>query len=342
MNEKVTVVLPIYNVEAYLERCIISVVNQTYRNLEIILVDDGSTDGCPKICEHWAKKDNRIIVVHKKNEGLGMARNTGIDYATGKYICFFDSDDYVASNMIEKCYEKVNSNNADIVVYGFYNVDSSGKIKGSVIPKTKRLMYEGSDVTDKFLPDLIAPNIVFGEKTDLRMSAWSCFYSMDLIKKNSWRFVSERQIISEDIYSLLLLYKSIKCVCVLTEALYYYCENETSLTHIYRRDRYEKIKYFYDQCILAQMELGYNAEVRNRLAYPYISNTIAALKLIQKSGFYPYEKMREKLNILKDAHLRSVIQSIEYPKESFNRKLFMKLIEKRMYLLCSFAFAVKK
>ena len=100
----VSIVLPIYNVEKYLDRCIESVINQTYRNLEILLVDDGSPDDCPQKCEEWAKKDGRIKVIHKANAGLGYARNTGIENASGEYICFFDSDDYIDPSTIEKAY----------------------------------------------------------------------------------------------------------------------------------------------------------------------------------------------------------------------------------------------
>ena len=89
MSALVTVVVPIYNVEKYLERCLSSIVNQTYTDLEILLIDDGSTDGCPGICDRFAAQDSRVRVIHKQNAGLGMARNTGIDHATGDYICFF-------------------------------------------------------------------------------------------------------------------------------------------------------------------------------------------------------------------------------------------------------------
>ena len=85
---KISLIIPVYNVEKYLDRCITSIVNQTYRNLEIILVDDGSPDNCPSMCDRWGEKDSRIKVVHKENAGLGMARNTGIECATGDYICF--------------------------------------------------------------------------------------------------------------------------------------------------------------------------------------------------------------------------------------------------------------
>ena len=131
-NGLVTIVLPIYNVEKYLNRCINSIVNQTYKNLEIILVDDGSPDKCSQMCDEWEKKDTRIKVVHKQNEGLGMARNTGIENATGDYICFFDSDDYLELTAIEKLYKLAKKTDSDIVTYGYSKVDDSGNIYESV------------------------------------------------------------------------------------------------------------------------------------------------------------------------------------------------------------------
>ena len=100
MENKVSVIIPVYKVEKYLEKCIDSVINQSYSNLEIILVDDGSPDNCGKICDKYAKKDNRIRVIHKTNGGLSDARNNGIKIATGNYIAFIDSDDYVTEDYI--------------------------------------------------------------------------------------------------------------------------------------------------------------------------------------------------------------------------------------------------
>ena len=99
---KVSVIVPIYNVEKYLDRCVTSIVNQTLHDIEIILVDDGSPDNCPQMCDEWAERDSRIRVVHKKNEGLGYARNSGMDLARGEYIAFVDSDDYVNENTYKK------------------------------------------------------------------------------------------------------------------------------------------------------------------------------------------------------------------------------------------------
>lgn len=106
-NPKISIIIPCYDVEHYLDRCIKTIVNQTIKDIEIILVDDCSLDRVPQMCDDWALRDSRIKVIHKKNnEGLGFARNTGLDIATGEYVAFVDSDDYIDINMYEKLYNK--------------------------------------------------------------------------------------------------------------------------------------------------------------------------------------------------------------------------------------------
>lgn len=116
---KVTVIVPIYKVEKELPRCLNSIINQTYKNLEIILVDDGSPDKCGEICENYAKGDSRIKVIHKKNGGLSSARNAGLEIASGEYVCFIDSDDYIAENFVEELYTASDKNDADISQCGY-------------------------------------------------------------------------------------------------------------------------------------------------------------------------------------------------------------------------------
>src|SRR5574344_1816284 len=118
MNEKISVIVPIYNVEEYLPQCIDSIINQTYGNLEIILCDDGSPDGCGKICDEYAKQDSRIKVVHKSNGGLSDARNAGYPYVTGEYISFVDSDDCISKYMFEVLLNIIKSENSDIAECG--------------------------------------------------------------------------------------------------------------------------------------------------------------------------------------------------------------------------------
>jgi len=116
MEEKISIIIPVYRVEAYLPRCLDSVLGQTYRNLEIILVDDGSPDACGQICDRYAEKDGRIHVIHKKNEGVAEARNDGIAYARGEYICFLDSDDWLREDACEVLYRGLKQYDADCAV----------------------------------------------------------------------------------------------------------------------------------------------------------------------------------------------------------------------------------
>ena len=341
-NAIVTVVIPVYNVECYLDRCMQSIVNQSYKNLEIILVDDGSKDSCPLLCDEWANKDSRVKVIHKKNAGLGMARNTGIENATGEYICFFDSDDYIALDTIEILHDSMMTNDADIVLFGGCNVDSNGKVINSIIPNLETLVYEGKEVTSFILPNLITHNPITGEQTNLWMSACLAMYSMKLINSTNWRFVSERNIISEDVFSLLCLYNSVNKVTIIKKALYYYCENEKSLTHTYRKDRYERIRHFYVQSINKAKELGYSNDVIIRLDYPYISFTIAALKQIVFSSEKYSVKKDEIKKILNDECLQNVLKNIRLHKTSTRRRLLFLIMSLRNYIFLYFFIRVKK
>ncbi len=121
-DDLITVIVPVYKVEKYLPRCIDSIINQTYQNLEIILVDDGSPDECGKICDEYAKKDGRIKVIHKENGGLSSARNAALDVANGEYIGFVDSDDWIEADMYEEMYMQITASGADMACCGRYNV----------------------------------------------------------------------------------------------------------------------------------------------------------------------------------------------------------------------------
>lgn len=330
----VTVVIPIYNVEKYLNRCVNSVISQSYKNLEIILVDDGSPDNCPKMCEDWAQKDSRISVIHKENAGLGLARNTGIENASGEYIYFLDSDDYIALDAIEKCYQLAEEEKADIVTFGVVSVNSSGKIAKVTIPNPGKNIYEGVEVQQVFLPDLLAPNTATGEVTNLRMSAWASFFSMRLINENNWRFVSEREIISEDYFSQLILYKFVRKVVVLQAALNFHCDNADSLTHVYRCDRLEKNKKFYRRSLSLCNQLSYSMEVNKRLAYVFVSNLIGALKLIALANFSRHEERMYMNEILSDTDFRAAILDMELTKERLGRKMLLIAAKHDLYALC--------
>ena len=121
-----TVVVPVYNVEKYLEKCISSIIGQTYSNIEIILVDDGSTDNSSAMCDRYAEEDSRVTVIHQKNTGVSAARNTGIENANGEYIAFIDGDDYISNQMMECLYNRIVSDHSDVAICGYRCVDDMG------------------------------------------------------------------------------------------------------------------------------------------------------------------------------------------------------------------------
>lgn len=150
----ISVIVPVYNVEKYLDKCIESIVNQTYTNLEIILVDDGSPDNCPVICDKWAVRDSRIKVIHKDNGGVSSARNAGLDVFSGEYVAFVDSDDYIEAEFIKSLFEHLSITKSDAVISSFV-FDYLDK-KSDVINICDGI-YDGEAVLINYLNDIIRP-----------------------------------------------------------------------------------------------------------------------------------------------------------------------------------------
>ncbi len=244
MNPLITVIVPVYKVEKYLPRCIESIINQTYQNLEIILVDDGSPDNSGKICDEYAKKDNRIKVIHKDNGGQATARNAALDIANGEYIGFVDSDDWIFEDMYEYLYGAIDTYNADIAV--------CGAVFGTIV--NKRIIQYGTMFRAHKTETLDTVQTIKAHcKIKLGFAPWNKLYS-----KRIWEDIRFPACFREDeavMYKLLA--KSKKTVC-LTEAKYFYFQrkgsserngyNEKYLISLETADKtYEFIKSNYPQ-----------------------------------------------------------------------------------------------
>ena len=169
-NIKISIIVPIYNVENYLDKCIKSIINQSFKNLEIILVDDGSPDNCPAICDEWAKKDNRIKVIHKENGGLSDARNAGLAVATGEYIAFVDSDDYIEADIYKKLLSVALNNKCDIVSCKLRMVYENDKNFVTKDDSEDIIIYSTEDAMSALIDDKI------------RQVVWNKLYKADIIK----------------------------------------------------------------------------------------------------------------------------------------------------------------
>lgn len=330
----VSIVIPVFNTEKYLERCITSVANQTYLDLEIILVDDGSFDSSPQICDCWQRKDDRIRVIHKKNQGLGMARNTGIANANGEYICFFDSDDYVDNQTIEKAYYEAKRNASDIVCFGMKNVDKNGKILSEMIPKPRKNIYVGAEVQTEFLVEISGPDPQTGKDACIPMSACSKLYSMQCINKSGWSFVSEREIMSEDFYSLLKLYRNVECISIMQDAFYYYVQNDTSTTHVYRENRYVNARSFYLSAIDLCDELAYPPEVSYRLGDFYLSLVLKIMKQEMQACKKMARKRQTIHDILSDSFLQSILLKKKFDRQPCKKRIVFWTMRHKLTNLC--------
>ena len=201
-------------------------------------------------------------------------------------------------------------------------------------PEIDKLIYTGREVTDIIFPELISPDYSKEKRMNLMLSACTALFSMKLINGTNWRFVSERDIISEDVYSLTRLFGNVTCVSVVPEAFYFYCQNNTSLTRAYRKDRYEKIKDFYDQTILLCQNLDFPEVVKTRFSSVYLAFVIAALKMIVLSEESTTEKLSHIKAIEKDTHLKTVLGKVDPKIESKSRNLIRLTVLNQNTLLC--------
>ncbi len=226
INDLISVIVPVYNVEKYLERCIKSILMQTYRNFELILVDDGSPDNSGKICDEYAIKDNRVKVIHKENTGVSDSRNVGIIQSIGEYITFVDSDDYISENMLQKMYNDLNRNDADMVIIG----------RNIVNENNNSIMFQKNNKF-KVLDSEQALKELMIEK-DFNGVSWGKLYKKKLFDK--YKFCVNTKI-AED---LELLYKIIsicnKIVLDTEEGLYFWNNRSDSVTKSQYNDNWKK------------------------------------------------------------------------------------------------------
>lgn len=208
METAISVIVPIYRVEKFLPQCIESVLNQTFTDFELILVDDGSPDRCPAICDEAAERDARVRVIHQANQGLSAARNAGIEAARGAWLSFVDSDDYIAPHFCEKLYQTAQRTNADCVMCSVQNVDESGKLIDSALMRVADEVKTGREVLRKIGRDDVTPYL----------TAWNKLYRRKLF--NTLRYPAGRQ--NEDVFVFVELFCQVQRAACVAEPLYFY------------------------------------------------------------------------------------------------------------------------
>lgn len=280
MEEKISVIIPVYKVEKYIRRCVDSVLNQSYENIEVILVDDGSPDTCGTICDEYARKDKRVVVIHKKNEGLSMARNDGYIASSGDYLAFVDSDDFIEHDMLACMMERILKDGSDLVICNYLYVDEEGKsicgrnddmpIIDEVLTKNEILCKLGQNYRWYYVP------------------AWNRLYSRRLLNQEFF----PRGKTHEDEFVVHHLFDKCDKVSCVRRPLYMYVQRDDSImSEKFSVRRLDGMEAFCDRVLFAR-EREY-AEMENMAFRSARRLLLRAYIKLEKSDWKDIPRCRE-------------------------------------------------
>ena len=243
-NYMVSVIIPVYNVEKFLNRCVDSILSQTYKNIEIILVDDGAQDSSPQICDEYAHKDIRVKVIHKNNGGLASARNAGLKVAKGDYILFVDSDDWIKDITVEELLNIAVKNQVDFVRFIPVSAGYPDRPDGTPINfGTEDFMEDGVYNKEKMIRDIyprlfVTPQLTMGPI----VAAWRSLYNRKFLVDNNLYFDEEVKYSEDAIFSAKVVYNSNKFYYIKGGYYYNYFYNTSSITKSFKKDRWNVCK----------------------------------------------------------------------------------------------------
>ncbi len=337
---EVSIIVPVYKAQKYLERCVNSLVNQTLRDIEIILVDDASPDESGALCDKFAAEDSRIKVIHKENEGPGMARNSGMKIAEGEYMGFVDSDDYVDLTMYENLVEAAKKYDADLVLSGIKFVGGN-TFEG-----------EGETVKEYFAEDTLfstkeeIDNLILGisgalpyESDDSRygMSVCKTLFKREVAEKNGLKFMAEREILSEDTLFMIDFASEISKAVGVKEAYYYYCRNGESISKSYNATRFERSMVFVKELekrLLTRVPKDVYGIYLNRLTQAFGRVLGSQEVLYAKDKNLSYKELKKRLSMICEREeIKEALKSYPIHKLPKKQALFAFLMKHKLYFL---------
>lgn len=294
MKPLISVIVPVYNVEKFLDSCIESLISQTYDNLEIILVDDGAKDSSGEICDSYALKDNRIKVIHKQNAGVSKARNTGMENMTGEYFCFIDGDDYVHEDYIDAMYSLITEYGADIAMCGYVFKWRDGKevrTRNTEYPDSHIFSDSGCDAMCKMLhSDTYAP------------ACWG-----KLFTSSKFSFTFPEFPIGEDMLASISYLQKADKVVMTNRRLYYYMQNDESVMHSVNPEKVFALVTSGDE-ILSLIPAD------NKAMQAAASNYIAEKNLMALMKLYPMKNQKDKIRHIKSNLKKHRLSVLKNPK----------------------------
>ncbi len=339
MNPLVSIVVPIYGAEQYIEQCIESLINQSYHNIEIILVDDASKDKCPQICDLYADKDLRIHVIHKKNGGAAAARKSGAEISTGEYITFVDADDWIEQDMILKMLQRLIDFEADVVICNFF------RDKGLRVSREKIFFQEG-DYNKQLLKEKIYPQMVYAGSFGgfgIMPSLWGKIFKTSILKSAIKNAPSEVSLGDDATVLYPLMLQAEKCY-IMNDFLYHYRVNESSMTLSFnKKQTLDTINVI---CFLRKSFVGYeNYHLQAQLDVYQLFITMRNIVNIGMAGFSKgyRNRIREFKKYLNRTSFYDILQhkSIKEVDVNKNIKLGMLLLKIHFSELLVFIYCLK-
>lgn len=287
---KISLIIPVYNVASFIKRCVDSIAQQSFTDFEAIFVDDGSTDNSREICCNLIEGHPNMRLLTKENGGLSSARLYGLYYATGEYVAFIDSDDYIAPDYLEALYDTISSTSADICMCN-YNTDRNGITEphAEFVSEDCKII-EGKDIFEEYvLPQLPSDN---AGDTFLPSFMWLRLFRREILTEEY--FVSEREYYQEDLACSLLMYRNLRKIAIINKPLYYYCLNSGSLTLKYREGVLDMMLRLYD-LIEGQTNHYQSPEITNRKNTFLFRAILFSLRNESQRGFRQYTKVTKKI-----------------------------------------------
>ncbi|MGG4489227.1 glycosyltransferase [Metabacillus idriensis] len=336
MKPKISIIVPIYNVEKYLSRCLDSILFQTFKDFEIIAINDGSTDSSGRILDEYAKKHNEIVVIHKKNNGVSSARNDGLQKAKGTYIGFVDPDDWIDKRMYESLYLTAEQEQADIVMCSYIR-EFGTHSKEKNFNEVDKSKYMDGEIKTKILRRLIGPiekEVSNPEYLDAWGTVWSKLYKSELIIQNKLEFVDLKEIGSNEdtLFNIQAFYHANSFV-FLNQPLYHYWRvNETSVTSKYNQKLVQQFGTLYTKMENFLQEKDLSGEFQTALTNRISLNTLGlGLNTISRGNSNSIVKKIIELNqVLKSKHLKRSLNQFDMQHCPIVWKTFFFFAKKRI------------
>ncbi|MBY0145896.1 glycosyltransferase family 2 protein [Neobacillus niacini] len=324
MLPKISVVIPVYNVENYLHRCVDSVLKQTFQDFEIILINDGSKDSSGKICDEYAKKDKRIKVIHKKNARVSAARNDGIKMAKGKYVSFIDSDDWIEPAMYQEMFNKAEDLDLDFIMCDYKKKSNNYEDKRT--QSIRGGYYSKYDIKNELYQSLIMFENIEYPPT---ISNWVCLFNLNFLKSNSLYYDEDIHYDEDSILGTKIMYHATNFYYLKGHHYYNYFYNPNSTTNTYNEKKWisflkineRLVKYFGNN-----IEFDFSRQIKINMLYLTLS-ALGQIKYSEKGG-------KERLNMIKKIMFHpkviEIFKDFKIPNVSWKTKIIIILIKYKM------------